>query len=81
MIEWEQTTPACFDSDSSTPVFGTPFDLEEDPEKGPEEDPKPVEDEDSVNGPERLLSSELAKDASESSHRWKLEWLANCDQP
>ena len=81
MIEWKQTTPARFDSDSSTPVLRTSSKFKKDPEEDLEEDLEPVEDEDLVNGPERTLSSEPAEDASESSHRWRLEWLANRYQP
>ena len=44
MIEWEQTTPAHFDSDSSTPLLETSIDPEEDPKEDPKEDPEPVED-------------------------------------
>ena len=71
LIEWEQTTPADFGGDASTPLIGTPSDSEEDLK----EDPEPKVDEDSVNDPEQTLSSEPTDGDSESSHRWRLEWL------
>ena len=57
LIEWEQSIPAVFGSDASTPLIGTPpvseeeEDLEEDPNEDLVEDPKSMVDEDSMNGP------------------------------
>ena len=81
LIEWEQSTPAVFGSDASIALIRTPpvSEEEEDPEEDPEEDLvevlEPMMDEGSVNGPEWTLSSEPAGGDSESSHRWRMEWL------
>ena len=77
LIEWEQSTPTVFGEDASTPLMGTPpvTEEEDDLEEDPAEVPVPMVEEDSVNGPERTLSSELVGGDSESSHRWRMEWL------
>ena len=86
-IEWEQSTPAIFGGDAPTPLMGTPPVTEEegDPEEDPEEDPAdvlvPMVEEESVNGPERTLSSEPLGGDSESSHRWRMEWLDHRSLP
>ena len=70
-----------FGGDASTPLIGTPpvLEEEEDPDEDLEEDSvevlEPMMDEDSMNSPERTLSSEPAGGHSESSHRWRMEWL------
>ena len=71
-VEWIQPTPTPFALVEPVPIVEISSS-----EKDPEEDPEPVEDEDLVNGPERTLSFKPAEDASVSSHRWRLEWLAN----
>ena len=84
-IEWEQSTPTIFGGDALTPLMGTPpvtkeegdpeEDLEEDPEEDPVDVPVPMVKEESVNGPERTLSSKPLGGDSESSYRWRMEWL------
>ena len=74
-----------FGGDVPTPLMRTPLvieeegdpeeDLEEDPVEDPANAPVPMVEEESVNGPERTLSSEPLGGDSESSHRWRMEWL------
>ena len=82
-IEWEQSTLVIFGGDAPTPLMGTPPVTEE--EGDSKEDsanvPVPMVEEESVNGPERTLSSEPLGGDSESSHRWRMEWLDHRSLP